>query len=89
MKGFLSIGINVEGHLRTEVKGHQITGKEVKGHLSTKRKAQGHQVTEVKTPHHQNIGRNTEKRKDIETVINRDTETQKNGEIEAIGDRKD
>ena len=76
MKGLLSIGINVEGHLNTEVKGHQITEKEVEGHLSTKTKGQGHQVTEVETPHHQNIGRNTEKRKDIKKVINRDTETQ-------------
>ena len=66
-----------EGETETGVKGHLSTGREVEGHLSTEIRGQGHQDSEtgVVTPHHQNIRKYIEKKKDIETVINRDTET--------------
>ena len=73
-----------------EVKGHLSTGKEVKGHLrQTETKVQGHQVTEIEvvTPHHQNIGRNTEKRKNMKTVTDKNTETLKKIEIGGIDNR--
>ena len=82
----------MKGHPNTgkEVKGHLSTGKGVKGHLSTETKVQGHQVTEIEvvTPHHQNIGRNTEKRKNMKTVTDKNTETLKNIEIGGIDNRR-
>ena len=68
---------------RTRVRGpgHQNieARSEGQGPLNTGKGGEGH--------HHQNTETNIEKKIDIETMINQDLETQRNIEIEEIGDR--
>ena len=71
----------------------EVTGTKGRGqgHQNTEARSEGQDLlnigTEVDGHHHQNTGTNIEKKIDIETMINQHLETQRNIEIENIGDR--